>query len=394
MRAPRECQPRVPAARGNAGPGPRQCGGFPFTPEPNPRYPLLCDPFPRQSAAWNLVAAGIVGRGHRPAGFIEEAVIMRTRVAFLVLGVVLLASAASAQDWKGNGRMNGRVVDEQNKPLEGVRVFASFGDIKDVADVTTDRRGDWSLDGLAEGSWHLAFEKEKYEPAQASVEIDEGGGSSSVRTKMKLAFDPNAFIQAELKKAEALMAQKKYADARSVFQGILAKVPAPELTGPMQFNLAQAYYLEGNLDKTIESLKASIAAAPANTLAKLMLANVLVAKPSFDEASQVLASIDEASITEPQIYLNFAVAYVKAQKPEAALPHLDKAVARFPQSPLVYYYRATTLIEILNAKKDPKDPARADLTAKIRADLEKFLQISPTGPEADQVRKLLEQLPK
>lgn len=319
---------------------------------------------------------------------------MKTRAAILVLGIVFLASAASAQDWKGNGRMNGRVVDDQNKPLEGVKVFASFGDLKDVADATTDRRGDWSLDGLAEGSWHLAFEKEKYEPAQASVEIDEGGGSSSVRTKMKLAFDPNAFIQAEAKKAEALMAQKKYAEARAVFQGILAKVPAPELTGPMQFNLAQTYYGEGNIDKTIESLKASIAAAPANVQAKLLLANVLAEKHSFDEASQVLGSIDETAITQPQIYLNFAVAYVKAQKPEGALPLLDKAVARFPQSPLVYYYRATTLIEILNTKKDPKDPARADLTAKIKADLEKFLQISPTGPEAEQVRKLLEQVAK
>jgi tetratricopeptide (TPR) repeat protein len=332
--------------------------------------------------------------GRSAAGITKETVIMKTRVAILVLGIVLFASAASAQDWKGNGRMNGRVVDEQNKPLEGVRVFASLGDFKDVADATTDRRGDWSLDGLTEGSWHLTFEKEKYEPAQATAEIDEGGVSSPVRTKMKAAFDPNAFIQAELKKAQALLVQKKYADARAVFQGILAKVPAPELTGPMQFNLAQTYYAEGNLDKTIECLKASLAAAPANVQAKLMLANVLISKPSFDEAAQVLGSIDEASITEPQIYLNFAVAYVKAQKLEGALPYLDKAVARFPRSPLVYYYRGTTLIEILNTKKDPSDPARADLMAKIKADLEKYLQVSPNGPEAGQVKKLLAQIAK
>jgi tetratricopeptide (TPR) repeat protein len=319
---------------------------------------------------------------------------MKTSVAILLLGMVSFASAASAQDWTGNGRMSGRVVDEQNKPLDGVRVFATLGDFKNVADATTDRRGDWSLDGLAEGSWQLTFEKEKYEPAQATAEIDETGVSLSVRTKMKAAFDPNAFIQAELKKAQGLLAQKKYADARAVFQGILAKVPAPELTGPMQFNLAQTYYGEGNLDKTIECLKASLAAAPANVQAKLMLANVLVSKPSFDEASQVLGSIDDASITEPQIYLNFAVAYVKAKKLEGALPYLDKAIARFPQSPLVYYYRGTTLIEILNTKRDPNDPARADLTAKIKADLEKFLQISPTGPEAGQVRKLLAQIAK
>jgi hypothetical protein len=69
-------------------------------------------------------------------------------------------------------------------------------------------------------------------------------------------------------------------------------------------------------------------------------------------------------------------------------------VARFPQAPQPYYYRATALIEILNTKKDPKDPARVDLLARIKADLGKFLQISPTGPEAEQVKKLLEELAK
>ena len=313
----------------------------------------------------------------------------------MVLGIVFLASAASAQDWKGNGRMSGKVVDEQNRALEGVKVVASLGDFAGVAEVKTDKRGDWSLDGLAEGGWHVTFEKEKDEPAQATVEIDEGGGSSSVRTKMKLAFDPNAFIQAEVKKAEALMAQKKFADARGVFQGILAKVPAPELTGPMQFNLAQTYYAEGNLDKTIECLKASLAAAPADVQTKLMLANVLVARPSFDEASQVLGTIDEAAITEPQIYLNFAVAYVKAQKPEGALSHLDKAVARFPNTPLVLLLPRHGIDRDPQHQEGPEGLPPAPISpAKIKADLEKYLQVSPTGPEAEQVKKLLEQIAK
>jgi hypothetical protein len=39
----------------------------------------------------------------------------------------VIATAARAQDWKGNGRMSGKVIDEQNKPLEDVRVVASLG---------------------------------------------------------------------------------------------------------------------------------------------------------------------------------------------------------------------------------------------------------------------------
>jgi tetratricopeptide (TPR) repeat protein len=325
--------------------------------------------------------------------FIEETDIMKTRIAGLVLGIVLVASCAWAQDWKGNGRMSGKVVDEQGKPLEGVKVTATLPTVTGaVVEATTDKRGDWSIEGVADGSWQLTFEKDKYDSGKAGTEVDEAGGAVPVRTTLKRAFDPNAFIQAEGKKADALMKQKKYADARAVYEGIIGKVP--EVAGPMQLNLARTYYAEGNLDKAIESLKAGLAAVPTNVQAKMLLANVLAEKGSFDEASQVLATIDESAITDAQIYLNFAVAYVNAKKPEGALPYLDKAAARFPQMPHVYYYRATVQIEMLNAIKDPKDPARPQLLSKIKADLEKFLQLSPSGPEAEQVKKLLEQLPK
>ena len=332
-------------------------------------------------------------RDGRQSGFIEEVDIMKTKIAGMVLGVVLVASAAWAQDWKGNGRMTGRVVDEQGKPVEGVRVTATLATITGaVVEATTDKRGEWSIEGVADGSWQLAFEKDKFDPGKGNAEVDEASGAVPVRTTLKKAFDPNAFIQTEGKKAETLMSQKKFAEARAVYQGIIAKVP--EIAGPMQLSLAQTYYAEGNFDKAIECLKTGLAAVPTNAPAKMLLANALADKGAFDEASQVLSSIDEAAITDAHLYLNFAVAYVNAKKPEGALPYLDKAAARFPQTPQVYYYRATAEIEILNTIKDPKDPKRPELVTKIKADLEKFLQLSPSGPEADQVRKILEQISK
>jgi tetratricopeptide (TPR) repeat protein len=309
-----------------------------------------------------------------------------------VLGVVLIASAGWAQDWRGSGRFAGRVTDEQNKPLEGVRVVGSLDTFAAVVEATTDKRGEWGIDSVADGSWQLTFEKDGYDPAKGSVEVNEGSGGSSLRTKMKKAFDPNAFIKAEATKAEDLMAQKKFAEARAIYEGIIAKVP--QVAGPMQVNLARTYYGEGKLDTAIELLKKGVAATPGNAQTKLLLLNMLLAKGSIEEASQLLGTIDEAAITDPVIYLNFSSALINAKKPEESLAYLDKAVARFPQAPQPYYYRATALIEILNAKKDPKDPARADLLAKIKADLGKFLQISPTGPEAEQVKKLLEELAK
>lgn len=248
------------------------------------------------------------------------------------------------------------------------------------------------IEGVAEGTWQLTFEKDGYHPFEGTSEVEEGGRATLVRTTLKKVFDPNAFIKEEARKADALMSQKKFAEARAVYEAIVAKVP--EIAGPMQSNLSRTYYLEGKLDKAVEHLRAGLAADPANLQTKLLLANVLVESGSLDEASRLMSTIDESSITDPQIYLGFGLALITKQRSADALPYLDKAVARFPQSPGGYYYRANALIDLVNAEKDPKNPQRIERLGKIKADLQKFLQIAPNAPEAEHVRKLLEQIEK
>jgi len=308
-----------------------------------------------------------------------------------MVGFVLIASGAWAQEWRGDCRLAGRVIDEQGKPLEGVKVRATFPAVVGAIEANTDKRGDWAIEGVADGTWQLIFEKDGYHPAEAVAEVDEGG-RANLRTTLKKMFDPNAFIQAEGKKADALMSQKKYAEARAVYEAIIAKVP--EVKGPMQQNLASTYYLEGKLDKAAEHLRAGLETDPGNVPIKLLLTNVLIEKGAIADASQVLDSIEEAKITDPQVYLNFGLALINGQKPAEALPYLDKAVARFPQASLAYFYRANALVYLINAEQDPKNPLRIERLGKVKADLEKVLQLAPNAPEAAEAKKLLDQIVK
>ncbi len=316
---------------------------------------------------------------------------LKLRTVGLMLGVWLAASAVSAQEWQGDGRLTGRVVDEQKQALEGVRVVASFSTTVGVLETETDRRGDWSIENVADGTWVLGFEKDGYVTAEAHSEVDEGR-APSVRITLKKAFDPNAFIQAEIKKADALLAQKKYTEARAIFEAIIAKVP--EVSGAMQANLSRTYYYEGKLDKAIEHLRAGVAADPNNVPTKMLFVSVLAEAGKLDEAVQTLGTINEAAITDPQVYLSLGLSLINRQRPADALPHLEKAVTRFPRVPQPYYYRAHANIALFNAEKDPKSPARAELLAKIKADLNKFLELAPNTPEAAQVKQLLEQISK
>src|SRR5512141_2057728 len=133
----------------------------------------------------------------------------RTRIAAITLGLLFIASAAFSQNFKGNGRLSGKVVDEQGKGVEGVVVTATFPEIVGAKlQVATDKNGAWAIEGVAEGNWDLVYEKDAFHPGKGAVDVDESGRSSNIKTVLKKKFDPNEFIQQEGKKAEAMMAQK------------------------------------------------------------------------------------------------------------------------------------------------------------------------------------------
>jgi len=316
-----------------------------------------------------------------------------SRIAGFTVALMLVAAVAGAQDWRGTGRLMGKVIDEQGKGIEGVVVNASLPAFAGIlAQGKTDKKGEWTIDDVGEGNWELSFESDAYVPAKATSDVDETGRSSPVRTTLKKKFDPNAFIQEEGKKANALMQQKKYAEARAIYEAVTAKVP--EVSGQMQQFIARTYYLEGKPDKSVEILKASLAKDPNDVQAKLLLIGVLLETGATDEAGRVLSGVEEAKVPDATLYANFGIALIKQKKSAEAVQYLDKAVARFPKAPEPYYYRALALVDLFNAKTDPKDPERIALIGKIRADLTTYLQMAPNSPDADNVKKLLEQIDK
>src|SRR5262245_8331113 len=81
--------------------------------------------------------------------------------AAAVLLLVAAGAPARAQDWTGRGRLQGTIVDQANKPVEGAKVTLGRGqDGKGggPAPVTTDRNGHWSFLGLGGGQWQVSIE--------------------------------------------------------------------------------------------------------------------------------------------------------------------------------------------------------------------------------------------
>jgi tetratricopeptide (TPR) repeat protein len=309
--------------------------------------------------------------------FPKAAVVLSLVGAFLTSPLAL--SEVEGQT-RGQGRVGGKVTDDNGKPIEGVTVRGTLAAGGSPVTTKTNSKGEWALGGIAPGTWNIDFEKEGWEPRNISIPVAELTRIPPMDVKMKPAAartDPNVELKAELTTAAALLNERKYAEARSIYESLLAKYPDVHQIHPL---VARTYHGEKNLDKAIEHLRVAVEKMPDNVEARLLLGNTLVEAGKTDEGKQILAGIDPSKITDPAVLLNVGITLINQGKAADALTYLDQAVTRFPAHADGYYYRGITYLQLQK-------------NAEAKADLEKFIGLaSPDAPELAMAKKILEQL--
>lgn len=308
----------------------------------------------------------------------------------VALAVLALAAGASAQGWRGQGHVNGKVTDESGKPIEGVTVKMALPEAGGAVDTKTNKNGEWSLGGLGRGNWQVDFIKAGYETRRISVPVEELSRQPTIPTVMKVAApDANQVIAEGLKQANTLIAAQRYAEAQAVFADLQAKYPQ---AFQLELQIARAYDKEGAYDKEIEHLKKYLEKDPSNVGVALLTGGVMIAKGNVDEGKKLLSGIDDTKVTEPAVFLNVGITLMNKNKPRDALTFFEKTVTRFPDYPDGYYYRGITELNV-GASTRPDDKAAGDKMIDAgKADLTKFVAMAPNAPEAETARKMLEQL--
>jgi Tfp pilus assembly protein PilF len=303
----------------------------------------------------------------------------RILVALLTVSVLLVTQAAWAQQWRGLGRVNGKVVDQDGRPIEGVTVRYFLPAAEGGSETKSNRRGEWVVSGISSGNWQLDFTKEGYESRHVAVPISEHRRIPPMEIRLEKrapAVDANAEIAAGLHEAARLLSQKQYAEAREIYESLLEKYPEAWQLHPL---LARVHHAEQNLDKSVEHLRKALEHSPDNPEVTLLLGNVLLEKGDAEEGRRLLDSVDEDLIKDPAIFLNIGIGLMNGGRPKDAMPYFDRAVARFPSHPDSYYFRG-----LAHLQTGDNDAARADL--------EKFVRMAPEAPEAETARKILKQL--
>jgi len=297
----------------------------------------------------------------------------------MLLLLTLIATGAAAQG-KGDSRIAGKVLDSASgQPLENVQVKGTLTGQAQPATAKSNKKGEFNLSNIPAGEWTVEFSKDVFDTQGGKVTI-EAGKSQDLTVKLVKHVDrpdPGVELNAKAQEGMTLMQAQKYAEARKIFEELLAKFPDVH---QLNAYIAQSYAGENNMPKAIEYMKTASEKDPENAEMKLVLADLMMEGGDKTAAVEMMKTIDLTKIKNPLPLINGSISLINANKTDEAMDLLNKVAAQFPTQAEVYYYRGRAYVA---AKKYPE----------AKADLDKFVSMAaPDARELPDAKKLLEQL--
>jgi tetratricopeptide (TPR) repeat protein len=303
------------------------------------------------------------------------------RVRMMPMVVVFaLAASAHAQDWRGTGRMEGRVLDDSGAPLVGVTLKAALPERQGETTAKTDKKGHWVLGGIAAGTWNIDFQLDGYVTRQISVKLpSESSRLAPLEVKLAKAAPtgPPPEVKAALEKAEAAFQERRFPEARAEFEKLLVMVPAQAPTIHQRIGLC--YYGEKNYKDALPQLEQALAAQPDNIPIRAIAAQAALSAGMVARGRELLAGIDETTVKDPDTFFNIGLDFLGAGNTEEAVAYFSKALALNPKDVEVYAQRALGYLHL-------------GKTEEARADFKKILELAPQGEQAEMAKKALAQI--
>lgn len=291
-------------------------------------------------------------------------------------GVAFAQAKQAEPTWKGKGRVQGKVVDEQGKPVEGAIVMMRMAEEMTGPNIKTNKKGEFSVKDIRAGAWTIRVQAEGFAINQFDITVPEKGKADDLEVKMAVdrTAEQTKELQGVLAKGDDLFKAGKYGEARAEYEKVLAA--RPDLLA-IHRSIAYTYGREGNHAKALEHLDIALKEDPHNAeILQLAAASALeMAEP--DRALGYVGEIEDSSLMDPDVLVNVSITMLQKNFNPAAVKVLDRVVARFPTAPLPYYLRGMARVRV-------KDEAGA------KEDLQKFIEIAPPdSPQLEQAKKVL-----
>jgi tetratricopeptide (TPR) repeat protein len=316
----------------------------------------------------------------------------RTFAGAVALAVaVAFAMPASAQS---TGMVKGKVVDAEDKPVEGAKITIEFGGgVNRKHETKTNKKGEFLQIGLAPGPYKVTAEKEKLGAMTRETTVRLGG---SAEVDFKLVPGAGGPSKEDIAKAGALKKAfdegvaasraSNWDEAILKFTEAAAISPCPDC----YYNIGFAQNQKKSYADAEAAFKKAIELKPAYAEAYNGLATVFNAQKKFDEAAAASAKAIElggggaagtAGGGNADAVFNQGVILWNAGKIAEAKKQFEEAVKINPNHAEAHFQLGMAL---LNEGKIPEAVAA----------FETNLKLAPDGPHAEQVKQTIAALKK
>lgn len=336
-----------------------------------------------------------------------------TVVIIVALVAALWAPAAFAM----NNTVRGYVKGTDGKPMVGVNVVWFNTDNGRKIVIKTDKSGNYTSIAVPTGKYKITLEDADNKPLFPSfslttvvslqndetvVDIDlqkeAARGVSEEQKKQNEAIEKENL---NIKGLNAALTQAKTQQDAGDFEGAVKTLEQAAQAGPkydlVWFRLGDAYLAAGkkNTDraaakdeftKAVDSFKKAIEIKGTEGA---YFNNMGEAYVRLGETDSAIKAYNDAAAVQPanaaQYYFNMGAVLTNSGKADEANTAFDKAIAADPTRADAYYQKAINLMSkgTVDAKGETHYPP------EVAAGLQKYLELAPTGVNADGAKALL-----
>jgi tetratricopeptide (TPR) repeat protein len=310
-----------------------------------------------------------------------------------VLGLLAVATTGYAQ----TGRIKGKVVDAENKPVEGAVILMESKEFNRKMSTKTDKRGEYTQ-FLAPGQYTVTASKDSLSQTQeVRISLDEkevnfslkpgGGGAGASEADRKKAEAEMAAVKGAFEQGVALSNEGKNDEAIAKFNEVLAKLPK---CTECYTNIGALNMKKKDYDAAEAAYKKALEVKPDSSEAYMGLSNVYNAQKKFDQASEAGAQAQKllaagggaagGAANASAVFNQGVIAWNAGKIPEAQ-KLFEQAVAADPKMAEAHYWLGMANVN------------QGKLPEAVKS-FEEYLKLDPSGQYAEQAKGMLSAIKK